>query len=193
MCNMYMYKALCKRVWKVPKFYCPWNQTSNNHGNRSPLVEYTSITISPSLWPFNKCGTTTDMIGSAWLGTLPKKNLSATASKATSNVSSRIMSQWPRCGCCILNLTVSPCSRYTHNIIAIIHRKSNDTLTFDLEWPERSKLKSLRFWRLRSPKGAELGHILLLNTNRKSPMGSPIILLHLILMDFVQILKVCIL
>ena len=36
---------------------------------------------------------------------------------------------------------------------------------------ERSKSRSLRFRRLTSRKGAELGHMLLLNNNRKSHMG----------------------
>ena len=66
-----------------------------------------------------------------------------------------------------------------------IHRESIDTISHlilgDLE---RSISSSLRFQRLIiSRKGAELGHMLLLNTNRKSYVGSPIPPSHLILSD----------
>ena len=38
---------------------------------------------------------------------------------------------------------------------------------------ERSSCRSLRFQSIQSRKGAELGYMFLLNTNRKSHMGSP--------------------
>ncbi len=59
--------------------------------------------------------------------------------------------------------------------------ESNDTITFDLEWPWRSQSKSLRFRSLISCKGAELGHMLPLNINTKAYMGSPLMQLHLTL------------
>ncbi len=45
---------------------------------------------------------------------------------------------------------------------------------------------SIRFRRLISRKGAELGHVLLLDTNRKSHMESPTAPSHLTLSDFVM-------
>ncbi len=54
---------------------------------------------------------------------------------------------------------------------------------FYLSELERSLSRSLRFQRLISRKAAELGHMLLLNTNRKSYVGSPIPLSHLTLSD----------
>ncbi len=57
---------------------------------------------------------------------------------------------------------------------------SNDTITFDLE---RSISRSHGFQRLMSRKAVELGHILLLNTNRKSYIGSPKPSSHLTLSD----------
>ncbi len=48
---------------------------------------------------------------------------------------------------------------------------------------ERSKSRSLRFQSLIFCKGAELGHILLLNSNRKVYMGSPMTLSYLTLSD----------
>ncbi len=50
---------------------------------------------------------------------------------------------------------------------------------------ERSKSRSLKFRGLIhvSRKGAELGHVLLLNTNREPYMGSPMAPLHLTLSD----------
>ncbi len=50
---------------------------------------------------------------------------------------------------------------------------------------ERSKSRSMRFRSLThaSRKGAELGHMLLLNINRKGYMGSPMTLSHLTLSD----------
>ncbi len=41
---------------------------------------------------------------------------------------------------------------------------------------ERPNSRSLRFRRLMSSKGAELGHMLLLNIDRKAYMGSPMTL-----------------
>ena len=43
---------------------------------------------------------------------------------------------------------------------------------------------SLRFRSLIPCKGAELGHMLLLNINRKAYMGSPLKQLHVILVTF---------
>ena len=57
--------------------------------------------------------------------------------------------------------------------------ESNDTITFDLEWPWRSKSSSLGIRSRTSCKRAELGHMLLLNINRKSYMGNPLVRLHL--------------
>ncbi len=48
---------------------------------------------------------------------------------------------------------------------------------------ERSISRSLRFKTLISRKGPELGHMLLLNINRKPYMGSPVTLSHLTLGD----------
>ena len=48
---------------------------------------------------------------------------------------------------------------------------------------ERLNSRSLRFPALLSYNGAELGHMLLLNINRKAYMGSPETLLHLTLKD----------
>ncbi len=47
----------------------------------------------------------------------------------------------------------------------------------------RSQSRSLRFRSLLSCKGADLGHMLLLNINRKAYMWSPITLSHLTLSD----------
>ena len=44
---------------------------------------------------------------------------------------------------------------------------------------ERSNSRSVRFQRLISCKGADLGHMLPLNVNRKAYMGSPLVCLHL--------------
>ncbi len=44
---------------------------------------------------------------------------------------------------------------------------------------ERSSSRSLRFWNLISCKGAELGHMLLLNINRKAYMESPMTSSHI--------------
>ena len=44
-------------------------------------------------------------------------------------------------------------------------------------------LKSLRFWRLISHKGVKVGHMLLLNTSRKSYLRSPLPPSHLTLSD----------
>ncbi len=52
-----------------------------------------------------------------------------------------------------------------------MHVESICAITFDLS--ERSMSKSLRFRRLISCKGAKVGHVLLLNTNRKSHIVSP--------------------
>ncbi len=46
-------------------------------------------------------------------------------------------------------------------------------VTFDLSDVERSMLKSLRFLKLISRKKAQLGHMLLLNINRKPYRESP--------------------
>ena len=46
-------------------------------------------------------------------------------------------------------------------------------IAFDFRELERSLSRSLRFQRLISHKGAELGHMLLLDTNRKTHMESP--------------------
>ncbi len=48
---------------------------------------------------------------------------------------------------------------------------------------ERSKSKSLRLQSFISRKGAQLGHMLLLNTNGKPYMGSPIALSYLTFSD----------
>ena len=48
---------------------------------------------------------------------------------------------------------------------------------------ETSKSRSFRFRSLMSCKGAELGHMLLLNINRKPCMGSPMTPSHLTLSD----------
>ncbi len=61
--------------------------------------------------------------------------------------------------------------------------ESNDTMTFDLEWHWKVKVRSLRFRSFVSCKGAELGHMLLLSLNRKAYMGSPMTLSHLTLND----------
>ncbi len=54
-------------------------------------------------------------------------------------------------------------------------------ITFDLSDLERSMSRSFRFSKLISYKGTELGHMLLLNINRKPYMGSPMTLSHLTL------------
>ncbi len=48
---------------------------------------------------------------------------------------------------------------------------------------ERSNSRSLRFRRLTSCKGAELGDMLLLNINRKAYKGSPMTSSHMTLSD----------
>ncbi len=53
-----------------------------------------------------------------------------------------------------------------------MYEESFDGITFDLSDIERPMLRSLIFGRLISPKGDELGHMFLLNTNRKPYMGS---------------------
>ncbi len=54
---------------------------------------------------------------------------------------------------------------------------------------ERSISRSFRFRNLISRKGSELGHMLLLNINRKAYMGSQMTLSHLTLSDLK--LRVC--
>ncbi len=51
--------------------------------------------------------------------------------------------------------------------------ESIGAITFDYSDLERSVSRSLRFRRLTFRKRAELDHVLLINTNRKSYMGSP--------------------
>ncbi len=51
---------------------------------------------------------------------------------------------------------------------------------------ERSMSRSLRFPRLISRKGDEVGHVVLLNTNRKSYIESPIAPSYLTLSDLVS-------
>ncbi len=53
--------------------------------------------------------------------------------------------------------------------------ESNGMITFDLSDLERSMSWSLRFGILISFKGAELGHMLLLNISRKAYMASPLV------------------
>ena len=55
----------------------------------------------------------------------------------------------------------------------MIYGKSSGTITFDRDDLERSKSRSFRFRMLITYKGAKLGHTLLLNSNKKSYMGSP--------------------
>ncbi len=57
---------------------------------------------------------------------------------------------------------------------------SNDTIGFDIQG---RKTRSLRYGSLISPKWAKLGHMLLLNTNNKSDVGSPLSPSHLNLCD----------
>ena len=74
----------------------------------------------------------------------------------------------------LLHINRKPCGEF------------NSMITFDLSDIERSISRSLRFWRLISRKGAQLGHVLLLNANRKSYMGggrSPRAASHLTLSD----------
>ncbi len=73
---------------------------------------------------------------------------------------------------------------FLSNIIRKTRRKSIDTITFDLGDLESSMSRSLRFRRLISRKGAELGHILLFNINRKAHMWGLITLSHLTLSNF---------
>ena len=56
----------------------------------------------------------------------------------------------------------------------------------DLSGINRSSSMSLIFESPISQKGAELGHILILNTNRKSYLGSPSALIYLPLKGYVQ-------
>ncbi len=58
--------------------------------------------------------------------------------------------------------------------------------TFDCSDLEMPLSRSLRFRRLKSFKGSELGYMLLLDTNRKSHMDSPTAPSHLTLSDFVR-------
>ena len=68
-----------------------------------------------------------------------------------------------------------------------MYGESIDAITFDFSFLERSLSRSLRFRRLIFHKGTELGYVLLLNTNRKSHMGSPTAPLHLTLGDKVKV------
>ncbi len=52
---------------------------------------------------------------------------------------------------------------------------------------ERSVSRSLRFQSIMSRKGAELGHMLLLNINRKPFMWSQVTLSHLALSDLERV------
>ena len=70
---------------------------------------------------------------------------------------------------------------HTHGTRHTIKHYVIDVITFDLSDIERSVSRSVRFWRLTPRKGAELGHMLLLNTNRKPYMWSPMTLSHLTL------------
>ncbi len=65
-----------------------------------------------------------------------------------------------------------------------IYIQSDDTITYDLECNWRSQSRSIRFRRLISCKGAALGHMLLLNINRKTYMGSTLMQLHVTLVNF---------
>ncbi len=49
---------------------------------------------------------------------------------------------------------------------------------------ERLMSRAIRFWRLITRREAELGHVLLLSTNRKSYIVSPVEQSHLTLGDF---------
>ena len=64
-----------------------------------------------------------------------------------------------------------------------MYGESIGVIAFDLSDLERSMSRSLRFQRPISRKATELGHMLLLNTSRKSYMGSPIPPSHLTLSD----------
>ncbi len=64
--------------------------------------------------------------------------------------------------------------------------ESIGAIAFDFRELERSLLRSLRFGRLISRKGSELGHVLLLDTNRKSHMESPTAPSYLTLGDLVN-------
>ncbi len=48
-----------------------------------------------------------------------------------------------------------------------MYGESIGAIAFDFREPERSLSRSIRFRRLISRKGAELDHVLLLDTNRK--------------------------
>ncbi len=71
------------------------------------------------------------------------------------------------------------------NIIKKAYRESVSVsvIIFEFSDLERSMSRPLKFWKLISRKGAELGHMLLLNINRKPHMGSPMTLSHLALRE----------
>ncbi len=77
--------------------------------------------------------------------------------------------------------------RVRHVITVYVNRKpcmaSPETSHLTLSDLERSNSRSLKFRSPISCKGAELGHMLLLNINRKAYMGSQMTLSHLILSD----------
>ncbi len=61
--------------------------------------------------------------------------------------------------------------------------ESNNAITFDVEWPWKVKVKVTEISKLISCKGAKLGHILLININRKAYTGNPLVRLHLALSE----------
>ncbi len=61
--------------------------------------------------------------------------------------------------------------------------ESNDMITFDFTDIEKTISMPLSFSRLISRKRAVLGHVVLLNTNRKSYMGIALLPSHLTLDD----------
>ncbi len=64
-----------------------------------------------------------------------------------------------------------------------IYGEPNTMITFDLSGIESRMPKSLRFLKAYIPKGAKIGHMLLLNSNRKTYIGDPMTLSHLTLND----------
>ncbi len=69
-----------------------------------------------------------------------------------------------------------------HILLFNINRKayvSICAITFGLSDLDRSESGSLKFRSIICRKGADLGHMLLLNINRKVCMGSPLVQLHL--------------
>ena len=64
--------------------------------------------------------------------------------------------------------------------------ESIGVITFDFPNIERPLSRSIRFRSFISRKGSELGHVLLLDPNRKSHMESPTAPSHLILSDLVR-------